>query len=147
MQDRAPRRADAMRRAVRGVVVAVALACVAAPAGAELRYTTHMEVRPLPGASNHPLAALAGPLALSQLPSGDTTVIAGPSGARVELGAGFAFVPTGAILLVKDGAIDVLNPGERTFFRLPVPPAGLLGMAKTTLKRTGEFATVAGLRA
>ncbi len=61
-------------------------------------------------------------------------------------------MPEGGVSLVRpDGSMVVLNGADKTYWTIANPMAGVLGQglagAKTTFKHTGEYATVAGIRA
>ena len=146
-----------LKQVVLGLAVVVA---VAAPARADLHYTLHTEARQVPTADPvNPMFGMAGDILMrTMFPDGatDTTYwVVTDKGIRVELTKANAIAPAGAILLqLVDGAIIVLNPKERTFWKLNLPamtPTILTAMTRlnpqAAVVHTGEFDTIAGVRA
>ena len=114
-------------------------------AHADLRYTTRLEVRTTdPASGSNPSLAGAGRMLRSMVPSGDAHTFVNADAARVETEGPGAVVT----LVTPDGAVT-LDSMTRTYWR--VPSSSLLGSpaaaAKSTYRRTGEFATMLGVRA
>ena len=113
-------------------------------AQADLRYTTRMEVRRTPTAvpdTAPELSAVLGAL----MPSGETRIFMRAQSMRIEQGNGAART----VVLTRPDGQFVLYPASQTYLRMPAlrndaaraqPPAPLF-------RRTGEFATILGLRA
>jgi TonB family protein len=91
------------------------------------------------------------------LPEGPTDSIywISDKGTRVELMKASAIMPAGSVLLnLVDGTTVVMNPKDKTYWKLSVPQtlpqmAGILSQMNPQRSdiRTGEFATIAGVRA
>ena len=120
----------------------------ASVAHADLRYTTHTDVRltPVPTVSE-PAFTQATTLLQSIMPAGNTRTYINDQAARIEpTSAG-----SGPIVLLRSDGETILDPATRTYWRLPaqVRDAFVNGVAepRATYRRTGEFATVLGLRA
>ena len=132
------------------ILTVVLVLFVAAPAGADLRYTTHVEARKLQTAGTaDPLLGILGGMLMNLMASGDTTTVIGSNGARVETKSAIGPVPAGAAILLRSGAALVINPQDQTYWALPGIPGGTLALMDPQMssKRTGEFGMVAGLRA
>ncbi len=122
----------------------------ALPAAAELRYTTHVEMRKAQTTQPvDPMLGMIGAMLASRFPTGDLKIVVGPAGQRVEFVNGLGPIPAGGILLLRTGSTVILNPASRTYWSAPNPRTTLPGGATPTVssKRTGEFSTLAGLRA
>lgn len=131
------------------MTLALAIA-IAAPAGADLRYTTHVEARKVPATGPpDPLLGILGGMLMNLMASGDTTTIIGANGARVEIKSAIGPIPAGAAILLRIGSAVVINPQDQTYWTLPGVPGGTLALMDPQMvsKRTGEFTMVAGLRA
>lgn len=150
------------RRFVAFVVMLVAV--VSAPLSAELRFTTKITARAVPGAPP-PSGLLAG--------MGDMVgqvineQFGGPEGVesvttvhedgrmRVEYAKAFSGMPAGTVVLTRaDGTSVGYDTAARTWWKMPDPqddPDMAAAMAQLkpeiTSKRTGEFVTITGLRA
>lgn len=145
-----------LRQVALGVFVAAA---IAAPARADLHYTMHSEARQIPTADTvNPVFAMAGDMLISTMfPEGpnDSTYWVTDKGLRVELTKANALMPAGSVLLhLVDGTMLVLNPKEKTYWKIAmpaVPPTVLAGMAQMTpdisTVHTGKFDDIAGVRA
>ena len=141
-----------IRRALT-VVVLIAIAC--ASLQAELKYTMKMEARDAatpPAAPANPMLAMIGGMVLNTMapPGGvESTVIVGERGTRTEYNKAYAMVPAGgAMITMPDGSSVVLDPAKKTYFKISSAAAmPMMGQVKATVARTGEFATVAGVRA
>jgi hypothetical protein len=143
------------------ILACVALALVAAPVHADLRYTMHVEVRDIaPQASRPPTFAddilqklQQGILqAIAPGGSGEASFAATDEALRVQYGQATPTVPRGGVLLKKaDGSSVVLDPAERTYRKLPRFRSGVTSRSslrpEAVSRRTGEFVTVSGLRA
>ena len=139
-----------MIRGVRVLGATVLTIAIAAPAAAELRYTTHVEARKLQSAAPvDPLLGVLGGMLMNVMASGDTTTIIGMNGVRVETTKTVGPVPAGSAILLRVGSALVLNSQDQTYWPLPDVPSGTLALIDPQMlsKRTGEFAMVAGLRA
>jgi hypothetical protein len=79
------------------------------------------------------------------------TVTLGDKGTRVDYPRAYTIVPAGGSTLMRpDGSMVVLNPTARTYWKMARPDLsamGALGTPKVTVTRTGEFGTIAGVRA
>ena len=119
------------------------------PVAAELRYTTHAEARRLPGVPADPLTGAFGAMLTDLLPKLRMTTIVGEAGVRVEVEADVGPLPSGSVVLLKEGSAFVLNPRDQTFWTIPASTGAALASLnpQASSMRTGEFETVAGLRA
>jgi hypothetical protein len=135
------------------------LILAAAPARADLHYTMRMEARKIPTSdAENPMFALAGDMMVQiLLPDGpaDSVYWIGEKGMRVELTKASSMMPAGSVMLrLADGTIVVMNPHDRTYWKIPIPdmmPQAINALAKlkpdVSTVHTGEFATIAGLHA
>jgi hypothetical protein len=112
---------------------------------ADLRYTTHVEVRltPVSTGSNPGFTQIAT-LLQAIAPAGDSCTYLSRDAARVEASMGMGSV----ILFRQDGPV-MLDPATRTYWRMPALRAisATAAAAPATFRRTGEFSTILGLRA
>jgi len=136
----------------RTCVAMVLMLLAASAAHADLRYVARLEVRTLPSAETLAgMARMAAVLMLNQLPRGETVTFINATGARVEIReAGGVMARAGTVMLARDAAMLVLDAANRTYWTLPAPPPLLFtpGLEPDVrYARTGEFATVAGVRA
>ncbi len=137
-----------MARLVAGISCLAVLAV--APAAAQLRYTTHVEMRKLdapPPAD--PLLGMLGALVANRIPKGDASTTIGERGARIEFRSAVGPIPAGGVMLIRGGSVVMLNPADRTYWtsQTSLVTALLAGKTPTaSSKRTGELATIAGLR-
>jgi hypothetical protein len=131
---------------------------VVAPAHAELKIAarTSLKAAKPPAQPAPPTYAMFGEMTLQLIvPAGpvDVTAIVGAKGARIEYAQPSQGMPAGTVILVQpNGDIIAMNPKERTFWKTTAEQAAAmwrqLGIEPIiTHKRTGEFATIAGLRA
>lgn len=141
--------------------IAAALLLVAgasAPLAAELKYTMHMDVRkseaPAPAATN-PMIKMIGDMMTQKLvPAGGADMIytLGEKGARVEFVQAAMGQPAGGVTITKpDGTLLILNPAEKTYWKTTMEAAAAqikaAGLSpEATVKRTGEFETVSGVK-
>jgi hypothetical protein len=133
-----------------GLLVAVSTTAV----NADLRYTLRTEARPSTAPSStppNPLFTMLSTIVLGMIaPPGGTEIVVtvGDRATRVDYARAFAIIPAGGAVLVTDTGTVVLNPAAKTYWKMPKMEA-MPGMGTPTLsvKRTGKFATVAGIRA
>jgi hypothetical protein len=129
-----------------------------APAHAELKIVsrTSLKAAKPPAQPAPPTYAAFGEMTLDLIVPADAvdmTAIVGAKGARIEYAQPSLGMPAGTVILVQpNGDIVTLNPKERTFWKTTVEQAAAmwrqLGIEPViTHKRTGEFATIAGVRA
>jgi len=130
------------------ILLAASLVATATPvAHADLRYTTRVEVRatPLPTASD-PAFAAVGAMLRTMMPPGDSRTLVKGSAVRIEQGDGASAT---VVLMRPDGTV-ILDSNTQTYWRAPSLSAFATGAAsapQATFRRTGEFATIMGLRA
>jgi hypothetical protein len=139
-------------------VFVVALA-FAAPLRADLHYTIHTEVHPItPTEPVNPMFVMMGDTLIRMMfpdAATDSTYWVSDKGIRVELTKANAMMPAGSVLLhLADGTTLVMNPKENTYWKIALPtfpPQLLAGMPlvkpEISVVRTGEFETIAGIRA
>ena len=126
-----------------------------APLQAELKYTMKIEARPssvpTPPPTNPVLGMIGAAVVSSMAPAGglEMTVTVGERGTRVEYAKDYLIVPAGGATIVRpDGSMIVTNPAARTYWQMAKPDLAAMGAKPVvTIKRTGEFSTVAGTRA
>ena len=141
-------------------VAAALLLTAAAPAFADLHFTIHTEARPVSTSEPvSPLLAMAGDMAIKALfPDGSsesTYWISDNGSTRVELTKANAMMPAGSVMLhLASGSTVIINPADKTYWTLSVPASPLQAMAfasqlkpEVSVVRTGQFDTIAGLRA
>jgi hypothetical protein len=137
------------------VAAAVLLGACVAPLRAELKYTMRIEARPssvpAPPSTNPMLGMIGAAVVGSMAPPGglEMTVTVGERGTRVEYAKDYLIVPAGGATIVRpDGSMIVTNPAARTYWQMAKPDLSGLGATPVvTVRRTGEFSTVAGTRA
>jgi hypothetical protein len=132
----------------------VLLGMLVAPLRAELRFTMRTEVRKVQATevAASPFAFLGETFVKMIAPDGpvEHRFIVGDRGARVEVSQTSFTLPAGTVVLSPPaGDIVVLNPAERTYWKLSLPGADLFSQLnpQVTSTRTGEFASIAGARA
>jgi hypothetical protein len=144
----------------RAIAIAVLLLWLAAPLSADLKYTLVTTARP------HPASAMGGVFAglADQLPgagagegAAEAIYIVGKRGVRTEYVHATRGTPAGAVSLIRPGGqFIMLNPATQTYWQTTVTAlrgqletaAGLSGGRPVSSSgRTGEIATIAGLRA
>lgn len=145
----------------RYLTLAVVLALCSAPLSAELKVTNKMTARQVAGAApaNDMMAAMVGPM-IQQVFGGaegiEMTVTMNEDGRmRVDYASSFSGMPAGAAVITKaDGSSVGFDAKAKTWWKVPdagsnPQAAAMLAQLKPefTTKRTGEFATVAGLKA
>ena len=133
--------------------------CATASLHAELKIVSRTSVRPATTPTGSPSTltfAMFGDMMLSLIAGKgpvDMTAIVSEMAARIEYAQSTFGMPAGVVMLVHaNGDMEMLNPAERTFIRTTAKEVtemwSQLGAQPTmTYKRTGEFSTVAGLRA
>ena len=138
---------------------ALILAASARPARADLHYTLHTEVRQVtPIEPVNPMRAMAGDIIVrTMLPDGpaDSIYWISDRGTRVELTKANAVMPAGSVVLhLGDGTTVIMNPAEKTYWKIPLPqitPEVFTALSQlnpqASFVHTGEFATIAGVRA
>lgn len=139
-------------------VALVLVASVAAPLRADLKYTTHTEMKPSTSADAQPanpmLGMLAGQMVQQLLPDGaaDTVYIVSDKGMRTEyLKGGMSTNAEGTITLtMTNGDLIQLNPKDKTYWKSTAQQMTAMmqqaGMQpEVTMKTTGETATVASV--
>ena len=136
-------------------------AVVAAPLRADLKYTTHTEMKPVaeaaPPAPANPLVGMIGSQLIQQLlPGGpaDTVYIIGANGMRAEfVKGGMSGSPEGTVILMSSGGeVTQLNSKDKTYWKgTTTEMAALLqslGLRpEVTVTARDERATIAGVRA
>ncbi|MEP6915234.1 MAG: hypothetical protein ABJC89_06285 [Acidobacteriota bacterium] len=139
---------------MKNILIALCLlAGASTPASAELTYTVHMAVQKSDapsGAANNPLIAMMGETMMKQLlPSGGADLIytVGEKGVRIEyLQAAMGQEEGSVNLSMPDGTLVVVNPKEQTYWKITAPPAASMMKGEATVKPTGQFETVAGVK-
>jgi hypothetical protein len=100
------------------------------------------------------MMAVVGQQFATMVPSGgaDMVYTVGERGVRVEYLQAAMGQPAGTIVLARaNGDVFALNPAEKTYWKVAMPDvAGAMAQAgmvpRISMKRTGEFADVAGVR-
>jgi hypothetical protein len=127
-----------------------------APVHADLKYVSRLTARPstvpMPPPTN-PLYTMLGGLVIGAIvPMGGLriTSVIGERGARIEYGQPYLLVPAGGVMLVQpDGSALVINPSEKTYWKVTKPTVGIMGGAlapDVQVTATGDTATVAGVQ-
>lgn len=145
---------------MRNVLLALGLvAACSASLRADLKYTTHMEIKKsdaIPAQPANPMMAMMGDAVMKQMvPEGaaDVVYLVSEKGARIEyLQAAMGQVAGAVNIITPDGMLLVMNPKEKTYWKTSIQ-ASLDGMKsagiptpEVTAKRTGQFDTVAGTK-
>ena len=138
---------------------ALSLFLAVVPARADLHYTLHTEARQVtPAEPVNPMLAMAGDIIVrTMLPDGpaDSIYWISDRGTRVELTKANAVMPAGSVVLhLGDGTTVIMNPTEKTYWKIPLPqimPEVFTALSQLnpqlSFVHTGEFATIAGVRA
>ena len=136
-------------------LVFAALAVV--PLSADLKYVSRLTARPstvpLPPPTNPMFTMLGGIVVGAIVPTGGVrmTVTIGERGTRIEYDQAYLLVPAGGAMLIQpDGSGVVINPADRTYWKVAKMTTGFMGGAlnpDVRITPTGESAVVAGLRA
>jgi hypothetical protein len=147
-----------MRKYFAAIVV---IGLCTAPLSAELKVTSKMVARQVAGApaGNDMMAAMVGPM-ITQMYGGadgvDMIVTMHEDGRmRTDYPKGFAGMPAGAVVILRaDGSSVGFDDKARTWWKMAGPmddpnAKAMLAQLKPQVatKRTGEFATIAGLKA
>ncbi|MDQ3068455.1 MAG: DUF4412 domain-containing protein [Acidobacteriota bacterium] len=111
----------------------------AAPATAELRFVTRMDVtRSASGAS--PMAAALGNTLAQLAPDGpvEITILVGANGLRAEAGKAAMGMPAGAITIITPGGeLIVMNAAAKTYWKMPTPDiAAAMAIAGVHMRST-----------
>jgi hypothetical protein len=144
---------------MKDIVLAMCLAIVVTvPLRADLKYTTHMEIKKAEKAPEQPANPMLGMMAdavmKQMVPGGEADVmyLVSEKGARIEYLQSAMGQPAGTITIFSpDGTLSVLNPKEKTYWKTSVQSA-LEGVRtagltpEVTAKRTGQFETVAATK-
>lgn len=148
-----------MRRMFASVLV---LAALVAPLSAELKVTSKMSVRPVPGAApaTDMMSQMMGPMMLQMFGGADgvesVTVSHEDGRTRTEYKTGFMGMPAGSVVIMRaDGTSVGFDLKGGTWWKIPgladMPPEAAEMMAQMkpeiTTKKTGQFETIAGQRA
>ena len=147
-----------MRRMFASLLVLVALV---APLSAELKVTSKMSVRAVPGAApaTDMMSQMMGPMMLQVFGGTDGVEMVTTSHedgrTRIEYKTPFMGMPAGSIMLMRaDGTSVGYDPKGGTWWKVPgsadMPPEAAAMMAQMkpeiTTKRTGQFETIAGMK-
>jgi TonB family protein len=140
--------------------IAFALAFLLGTAGAaraDLRYTSHTEARktnPSSDPTSAIFAQVAEVMVSAMAPGGsiDVVTLVGSLGQRFEYSKAMPALAAGSVGIQLADGIFVLNPGDKTYWKIPATAAGgpalPAGMkTSSSYTRTGEYATIAGVRA
>jgi len=132
---------------------------VSAPLSAELKYTTHMEVKKSTAAAGQPANPMIGMMSEAvmkqMVPEGaaDVVYLVGDKGARIEYLQAAMGQPAGTVNLVTtDGTLVVMNTKEKTYWKTTVEAtlanmrAAGIPLPEVAAKRTGQFETIAGAK-
>ncbi len=142
------------------VLSAVLVAAQSAPAG-NTRYVMKMELQPIAGQAppdaDSMSSMMVGMLKKTMMPEGSVEMefVTDGQSARTEMHNAMAMMPKGTVILYPAGQSDgyVLNVADKTYYVLkmpnaPVLPPGVtLPKPETSVKRSGTFDTIAGVRA
>ena len=142
------------------IFVALCLVAVAsARLGAELKYTMHMELKKSeapPVQVPNPLLGMMGDALMRQIvPDGaaDVIYLVGDKGARIEYMQPAMGQAAGSVNLARpDGTLIVMNPKEKTYWKMTAQSSATAMQAagisapEVTVKRTGQFETIAGAK-
>jgi len=140
-------------------IVVITVGAVAT-AHAELKIVSRTSIKPatttaLP-ADQDPMLAMFGEMTLQQMaPDGpvELTAIIGEKAARIEYTQATLGLEAGTVMLIQPNTdFAVLNPKKKIYWKTTADDVAnmwkqLESQPKFTHKRTGEFSTVAGLRA
>jgi len=134
------------------------VASVSVPLHAELKYTTHMEIKKTaaPAQPVNPMIGIMGDAVMKQMvPEGaaDIVYLVGDKGARLEYLQAAMGLPAGTInLMMPDGTLAFLNPKEKTYWKTTAQAAmdnmraAGVPIPEITVKRTGQFETLVGAK-
>jgi len=116
---------------MRNVLLALCLvAAYSASLRADLKYTTHMEIKKsdaIPAQPANPMMAMMGDAVMKQMvPEGaaDIVYLVSEKGARIEyLQAAMGQVAGAVNIIMPDGTLIVMNPTEKTYWKTSVQAA------------------------
>ena len=112
---------------------------------ADVRYSTHVEVRRTTGADRADTTRIGAVVEGVALP-GDSVTYIGADSVRIEQSQG----ATKSVVLIRPDGQFILDPDRRTYVRVAQLDDLLKGaepLTASTFKRTGSFATILGIRA
>lgn len=112
---------------------------------ADVRYTTHVDVRRVEGSSPGKDSDIAAVMQML-MPPGDTVTFVGTDAIRIEQSREGKTV----IILLRSDGQTILDPDARTYSRAPELGAVLKEATiqpPPTFRRTGDFALIHGIRA
>ncbi|HEV3216056.1 MAG TPA: hypothetical protein VGZ27_10060 [Vicinamibacterales bacterium] len=139
--------------------VAACVLALAVPARADLHYTMHTEARQVtPTEDADAMLVMAGDMLVrAMFPEGpaDSIYWLSDKGTRIELTKANVMMPAGSVMLhLADGTMAILNPKDRTYWKIPVAqmmPQMMIALSQmkpdVSFVHSGEFATIAGVRA
>ena len=140
----------------RVAAILLALNCSLVSLSADLKYTMTVVARPssvTAAAPANPILGILAPLVVNTIapPGGvEVTTTIGERGSRFEYDKAYTVIPAGgAMIVTADGTITILNPAERTYWKM-AKPAGLGANAVQPVVKVdpmGTFETIAGVRA
>ena len=128
------------------ILATIFLAVSASVAHADLRYTTHVEVRMTSvSTTGNPAFTQIATLLQGIVPSGGMRTYLSADAARIEPAAGSA----GPVILFREDGEVVLDPAARTYWRMSALREVLVNKSapQPTFRRTGEFTTIMGQQA
>ena len=138
-----------MKRCVSALAMMLVLV---APLSAELKYTSHTQVRTASGGDQ--ISAMMGSMMAQAYPAEgvDQTVYMGDQGTRTEVKQAMAGMPAGTVLITKaDGTKFGFDPAAKTFWKVAAVSPNALGAlgAQPSVKvsKTGQFETVNDMKA
>jgi len=135
---------------------------VVAPLSADLKVTSKMTVRAVAGAApaTDLMSQMMGPMLLQMfggIEGVEVVQISNVDGrSRIEYKQAFAGMPAGTVMVTKaDGTAAAFDPAAKTWWKIPgladMPPeaAEMMAQMKPTIttKKSGQFETIAGLKA
>jgi len=136
----------------------VLLVMVVAPLSADLKVTSKMTVRAVPGAApaTDMMSQMMGPMLLQLFGGTEGVEMVQTSNEdgrmRVEYRTAFAGMPAGVVIVTKaDGSSVGFDPQAKTWWKMDVDAETAAMMAqmqpKITITKTGQFDSIAGFRA
>ena len=144
-----------MRKRLMNAGLAMALAGLPGVASADLRFVVHVEAKKVPAvqAADANAQRMADAFVHAVLPQGaaDTTYWVSDKQTRAELQKQTGNMPAGTVLLRRsDGSVLMLAPPQKLYVVLhgpqPMPPPAPPS-SSIPITHTGEYATIAGVRA
>ena len=142
--------AAASRMKQSAALLLLLIAASPAAAQSELRYASHMEVHPGEGAPASGLRPVPPANGAQPTPNlVDSVTVIGDHARRTESGHPEEGVLAGSISIQRGNTLIFLNAVNKTFATETVTPPGpdVLNRKSAAYTRTGEFATIAGVRA